>query len=131
MRMHQWRSSAPKSEGTTFFFQKSEKQKKKNKKKQKNNKKKQTNKQRKRGGGGGVTAALNRKIGYCGWGPYSRHVIVYSNALYLLHIIWMANELYIHRYFCEFSNDDCDVNDFRAICVSTGVFNVHNLDTRK
>ena len=33
----------------------------------------------------------------------------------------MANELYIHRYLCEFSNDDCDVNDFRATCVSTGV----------
>ena len=58
---------------------------------------------------------------------------VISNALCLLHIIWLANELKnsqgIHRYPCEFSYDIVTSwrQHFRAI--NTDVFNVQNLDT--
>ena len=57
-----------------------------------------------------------------------------SNALCLLHVLWLANDLKnsqgIRRYTCEFSEDIVTSwrQHFRAI--NTGVFNVHNLDTR-
>ena len=60
--------------------------------------------------------------------------ITYSNALCLLHIIWLANELLnsqvIHRYPCEFSEDIVTLGRQRFRAINTGVFNVHNLDTR-
>ena len=57
-----------------------------------------------------------------------------SNALCLLHIIWLADELQdsqgIHRYPCEFSEDIVTSWRQRFRAINTGVFNVHNLDTR-
>ena len=57
-----------------------------------------------------------------------------SNALCLLHIIWLANELKnsqgIQRYPCEFSKDIVTSWRQRFRAINTGVFNVHNQDTR-
>ena len=58
---------------------------------------------------------------------------MHSNALCLLHIIWLANELQnsqgIHRYPWEFTEDIVTSRRQRFRAINTGVFNVHNLDT--